>query len=298
MPSQLDLLEYVATAEGVAAERATPIPETSAPARLPQPAPEPPRSRLLLIDANNLVHRLWHSRSSDLPLHERWGFALQRWRRTVQPTHALAIFDGEGDSWRHRAWPAYKGQRDDDPSKRPSGDDWERVKDGCGAAGLQWIQVREIEADDLIASYTIAAGHEGLDVAIISSDKDLMQLARESPRVVQLDPGSGKEWGPAEVFAKWGVWPHSLADVLALAGDSSDNFPGVSGIGPVTAAKLIQEHGELEQLLDRVNVLPAKLSARLAAEIERARLFRRLAGLVTDLQLPVSIESTAWSRRL
>lgn len=186
----------------------------------------PPRPKLLLFDAPNVVHRLYHA-PADIPLADRWGFALSRWRKAIAPDFAIAVFDGAGDGWRHALWPTYKANRNDDPSRRPSATDWLDVRAACDGAGLRWVCVPTVEADDLIASYTAAAVAAGLDVSIVSSDKDLCQLIAESPTQVRtIDPGTGAAKDSAAILERWGVRPDQLADVLALAGDSSDNYPG------------------------------------------------------------------------
>lgn len=251
------------------------------------------RPLLLLLDANNLLHRIWHAPARE-PVAERWGWSLNRWRRAVVPDFAVAVFDGDGPTWRHEVYPPYKAKRDDDPSKRPSATDWRDAKLECDAAGLRWVQVAGVEADDMIASYVAAAMLIQVDVTIVSGDKDLMQLLRDRPNVRQIDPGSGQSMGPADVCERWGVEPNMLADLLAVAGDTSDNYPGVRGIGAKGAAKLINTNGGVDQILDRVNLLPTKLAAKLRAQADEARLFRKLAGLVDDLPLPVSITSATW----
>jgi DNA polymerase-1 len=292
---QLDLLGYVAP-EPVTEPQAT-MAVSTGPHLWEREQPEPLVNRplLLLLDANNLGHRLFHAPSNDRTLAERFGFALNRWRRVVNPDFAIAVFDGEGPSWRHELWPAYKAKRDDDPSKRPSATDWLDIMAECKANRLRFVQVPGVEADDLIASYVAAARRIHVDVSIVSSDKDLMQLIADEPtRVRTIDPGDGKLKGQAECRERWGVEPCMLADLLALAGDDSDNYPGVRGIGAKGAAKLINEHGGVEQILERVNLLKPKLGEKLRAQADEARLFRRLAGLVDDLPLPVSIESATW----
>ncbi len=249
------------------------------------------RGRVLLLDATNLGHRLFHA-PSDRPLFERFGYSLNRWRKQVEPTHALAVFDGPGDGWRREAWAGYKAKRSDDPSRRPSATDWLDIRAECANAGVQAVWRPSVEADDLIASYTAAAIKLELDVSIVSSDKDLMQLVRDEPVEVRtIDPGSGKVSGPAEVRERFGVWPHALPDLLALAGDASDGYPGVKGIGAKTAAKMIADHGDVEQIIDRANLLPGKLRDRMLEGAEMARLCRRLAVVGDDLTLPVDLES-------
>ena len=256
---------------------------------------DPTPTKLLLLDATNLGHRLFHSRD-DRPLAERFGFALDRWRRICQPDFALAVFDPPGNdpTWRHELWPAYKAKRNDDPSKRPSASDWLAIKRECRAARLQATWYGTAEADDMIASYTADATRRGLNVDIVSSDKDLWQLVGPSVRV--FDPGKATIANEATVLERWGVRPDQLADLLALAGDASDNYPGLQGIGPGRAAKLLTEYGDLENLLANAALVPGKVADVLRAGALQARLFRLLSGLVLDVPLLPPITSATWFR--
>ena len=251
---------------------------------------------LLLLDATNIGHRVFHGIDGRVELSERFGFALDRWRRACKPDLALAVFDGEGETWRHNLWPTYKAKRNTDPSNRPSATNWLAIKRECGAAGIKVAQSQASEADDLIGSYTAAAVSEGMDVAIVTGDKGLWQLVRDQPRVRVHDPGNGAIADVARVLDRWGVRPDQLADLLALAGDASDNYPGVPGIGPGTAAKLLRQWGSLDNLLANAALVPGKVSGRLREHAGQARLCRTLAGLVADLPLPVPLDQAGWSR--
>jgi len=254
-------------------------------------------TKLLLIDATNIGHRLFHGHD-DRPLAERFGFALDRWRRVCDPDIALAVFDAPGETWRHELWLTYKAKRSDDPSTRPSASDWAAIKGECRAAGLRCAWAPNTEADDLIGSYTAAAQREEVAVDIVTSDKDLWQLVRASPSSVRvIDPGNGSVADSAVVLERWGVRPDQLADLLALAGDSSDNYPGLPGIGPKLAAKLLAKYGTLDNLLADAALVPGKLSAVLRAGSAQARLFRRLSELVLELPLPVPLADLGWRRR-
>ncbi len=253
-------------------------------------------SRLLLLDATNLGHRLFHARDASVPLPERFGFALNRWRRHVQPEYAVAVFDGPGEGWRSKLWPAYKARRNTDLSARPSATDWVQIQIMCRANGIAVACREQIEADDLIASYTAAAVRHGLDVRIVTSDKDMLQLVREEPTVHVIDPGSGASRSSSHVRADFGVWPHAIPDLLALAGDPTDGYPGVKGIGRKTAALLLEQHGDVEQIIDRAQLLPGKHRDRVLAQVGDLRLFRRLATLVDDLALPVPLKLARWER--
>lgn len=254
-------------------------------------------AKVLLFDATNVGHQVFHSRFDDLPIADRFGFALNRWRRACLPTYAIAVFDGPGDGWRSDVWPTYKATRSDDPSTRPSATHWQSIKAECRASGLMCVEVKHIEADDLIGSYTEAAVRSGYDVDIITSDKDLWQLIRETPTHVRvISPGNGKVHDSESVVDRWGVKPEQLADLLAIMGDTSDNYSGIDGVGPKTAAKLLTEYGSLDQLLDRAALVPGKMSAKIIAQSDKARLCRRLAGLVLDIPLPIALEHAIWSR--
>ncbi len=308
MTDQLDLLGYVAPEPATATlpDLAVRDPYIEAGADEPaggffgapfDPNAPPPWGRplLLVIDATNLGHRLWHA-PSDLPVSERFGFALNRWRKAIEPDFAVAIFDGEGDCWRHAIYPSYKGARDRGPSKRPSATDWRDIQAECRAARLAVVQVPGVEADDLIGSYTAAAVAAGYDVAILTGDKDMLQLVADAPtRVRQHDPNGRDVWGPAEVRAKYGVEPGQLADYLAIVGDKSDNYAGIQTVGHKAAGLLLRQFGNLEAVLANVALIPGKLSERVRDGAEQARLCRRLSGLVTDLELPVAIADCGWA---
>jgi 5'-3' exonuclease len=276
--AQIDLLDYVPREPATTRQSSPTEADRLAPAtvvastdpRPPEPfdpnAPPPwGRPLLLVIDATNLGHRLFHA-PSDLPVAERFGFALTRWRKTIEPDFAVAIFDGPGDGWREAIYPAYKGSRNKDPTKRPSATDWRDIHAACRGARLRVVRVDGVEADDLIGSYTVAAVAAGFDVAILSGDKDMQQLVADSPtRVRQHDPGGRDVLGPAEVRAKYGVEPGQLADYLAIVGDKSDNYPGIVGVGRTRAAGLLAKFGTLEAVLANANLIPGN-RARIVRE--------------------------------
>jgi DNA polymerase-1 len=268
--------------------------------------------RIYLLDANNLTHRLYHS-SPDLyaapdrgyqPINAvaAWVRFLRRFKREHAVDWLVPIFDGEGDGWRAQIFPGYKAGRT--PHDDALTSQWPLVKQLLGAMQLPVVCVPAVEADDLIASYAEAAVKRGLEVVVVSNDKDLAQLVRgDRPgpgSIRQLVPGKkGEMRGPAEALAKFGVGPELLGDLLALAGDKSDSIPGVPGVGFKTAAKLLGEHGNLEQLLDRWSLVPGKMGPKLRDHAEQARLSRRLVELV-DVELPVPLsELRPWvtSRR-
>lgn len=249
-------------------------------------------NHLLVIDGNNLVHRYFHARGG--LANEAIGFAIGRLRRTQQPTHAVIAWDTPGSTWRHELWRGYKADR----PPRPDGLDelFEAVKAQCRAWRLAQASVAGVEADDIIASYAEAAIRSRCEVTIVSSDKDLLQLVRDNPQVRMLDQVRRVLWSPTETRDRFGVWPHSLPDLLALVGDKSDGYAGVPGIGPKTAAPLLELHGGLEQLLERIELVASKSARdRLRTHRETASLCYQLATLRRDIELPIALELATWT---
>src|SRR5690606_17326978 len=177
------------------------------------------------------------------------------------------------------------------------------IRDATRAFSLPCIEEDDLEADDLIASYALEAARQGWDVTIVSSDKDLMQLVgrcadphdgAEGGCIDMLDTMKNQRIDIPEVVEKFGVPPEKVGDVLALMGDSVDNIPGIFGIGPKTASKLIQEHGSLQGALDAAPAMkPGKLRERLIEGREMALLSRELVQLKEDFPLPFPLEDFA-----
>ena len=214
-------------------------------------------SRLLIIDGHAYAYRAFHAirelRSPEgKPTNAIYGFVkmLEKMRTVVQPTHLIVVWDGGLNAERLAALPDYKAQRPEMPSDlRPQFDEIEKF---LAAAGIASYRADGVEADDYIATLARAAA-KSWNVVIASSDKDFMQLV--SARIGLFNPNdkTGTIWGREQVFAKTGVEPEQVADWLALMGDAVDNIPGVSGVGPKTAAELLKQFGSVENLLARVD---------------------------------------------
>ncbi|GEP11375.1 DNA polymerase I [Methylobacterium gnaphalii] len=215
-----------------------------------------------------------------------------------RPTHLGIVFDKSEKSFRKELYTDYKAHRPDAP------DDLKRqmplMRDAVRAFGLHAIEMERYEADDLIATYARQAEARGAGVIIVSSDKDLMQLVSDKIRFYDFESGSkGKPGYRPErnldseaIVAKWeGLSPSQIGDALALIGDTSDNVPGVPGIGLKTAAALIKEYGGLEPLLERAaEIKQPKRRETLLANIDQARLSRKLVALVEDVEVPVALD--------
>ncbi len=245
--------------------------------------------RLLLVDAHAYAYRSFHAIRSlnapdGSPTNALFGFikALHRMVAQVGPSHVLVIWDGGLDEGRMTDLPGYKANRAPTPEglerQLPQLAEW------LDAAGWPQLQRDGTEADDWIGTYARRAEAEGWQVVVASPDKDFLQLVNE--RVGILNPNDKVEriWTVAEVVAKTGVTPDKVADWLALIGDAVDNIPGVSGVGPKTAADLLNRYGSAEAVLERAGeVKSEKLRAALLGAAEDVRRNQRMVRLRCDL---------------
>ncbi len=244
---------------------------------------------LVLIDGPNYVFRAFHairplSNSKGEPTHAVFGYVqmLRSILKELQPTHVAVAFDPRGGTFRNDMYAGYKAHRP--PMPEDLAVQWPHVFEVTRAFSLPLIQIDRYEADDVMATLARQAEREGWDVTIVSTDKDLMQLVGD--RILMLDTMKRIEYGADEVKAKWGVAPDRIHDLLALAGDTSDNIPGVPGIGPKTAAALLEAYGDLEGVLGHASEIKQnKRRENLIHHAGDARLSYRLVAL--DEQTPV-----------
>ena len=255
------------------------------------------RAKLVLVDGSGFIFRAFHAlppmtRPDGTPVNAVFGFTnmLARLIRDHAGTHLAVIFDAGRQTFRNRLYPEYKAHRPEPPEELVP--QFALVREATRAFGLPAIEAPDWEADDLIASYAEAAVAAGGEALIVSSDKDLMQLIR--PGIAMQDPLKQKPIGPADVVEKFGVPPEKLIDAQSLMGDSVDNVPGVRGIGPKGAAKLIAEYGDLDAILAAAPAMkPSKQRDALIEHAEAARISRELVTLRKDAPLPMPIEELA-----
>ena len=199
-----------------------------------------------------------------------------------RPSHMVAVFDKGSKSFRNDLYADYKANRP--PAPEDLIPQFPLVRDAADAFGLPVVEKENFEADDIIATIARSAAADGARVVILSSDKDLMQLVDE--RISLLDPMKGKDISFEQVMEKFGVGPSRVIDVQALAGDSVDNVPGVPGIGIKTAAQLINDFGDLEQLLARADeIKQPKRRQSLIDHADAARISKKLVTLRDDVPL-------------
>jgi DNA polymerase-1 len=254
---------------------------------------------LYLVDGSGYIFRAFHAlppltrKSDGLPVGAVSGFCnmlfklLQDTKAGERPTHLAVVFDTARTSFRNEIYPAYKANRPPPPDDLVP--QFSLIRDATRAFGVAALELDGFEADDLIATYAARASAAGALVTIISSDKDLMQLVVDGHVELQ-DPVKSRSIRTAEVIEKFGVPPSKVVDVQALAGDSTDNVPGVPGIGVKTAAELINSHGDLETLLAHAGeIKQPKRRESLIENAEKARISKRLVKLDDNVPVPVPI---------
>src|ERR1700685_120702 len=242
---------------------------------------------VFLVDGSSYIFRAYHAlpplnrKSDGLQVNAVLGFCNMLWKllRDMppdnRPTHLAIIFDKSEITFRNKLYPDYKAHRP------PAPDDlipqFALIREAVRAFDLPCLEQGGFEADDLIATYARQASEHGATTTIVSSDKDLMQLVTD--KVTMFDTMKDRRIGIAEVIEKFGVPPEKVVEVQALAGDSTDNVPGVPGIGIKTGAQLIVEYGDLATLFKRAGEI--KQPKRREALIEHAELARVSKKLVT-----------------
>ena len=248
--------------------------------------------RLHLVDGSSFIHRAYHairslSNRAGVPTNAVFGYTsmLLKLLRDRDPTHLAVAFDGPSPTFRHEIYAEYKANRP--PAPEDLVPQFGLCRQVTEALAIPALDVPGIEADDIIATLARQGEADGYDVTIVSSDKDLMQLV--GPRVVMYDSMKDKIFDSAAVVEKFGVGPGQLRDLLALMGDSSDNIPGVAGIGPKSAATLLTQHGDLESVLAAAPTIKGKRGKTLVEQADLARLSARLVDLDESVGLEVGV---------
>ncbi len=256
------------------------------------------QNHLYLVDGSGYIFRAYHqlpplTNQHGQPVGAVYGYTTMLWKLAEElgkaegPTHMAVILDKGSHTFRNDMYDQYKAHRP--PAPEDLVPQFPMIRDATRAFSLPCIEEAGFEADDIIATYTKAAVAAGWHVTIVSSDKDLMQLIQ--PGVDMYDTMKNERRGADYVMGKFGVQPEQLGDVLALMGDSVDNVPGVPGIGPKTASKLITEYGDLESVLAAAPAMKkSKMQENLIANADMARLSRRLVALHDSMDLPEPLE--------
>ena len=236
-------------------------------------------------------------KSDGLPVNAVSGFCNMLWKLLtdardtsvgVTPTHFAVIFDYSSKTFRNALYDKYKANRSAPPEELIP--QFGLIREATRAFNLPCIEKEGFEADDIIATYARMAEATGADVTIVSSDKDLMQLV--TANVSMYDSMKDKQISIPEVIEKWGVPPEKMIDMQAMTGDSTDNVPGIPGIGPKTAAQLLEEFGDLDTLLARAGeIKQVKRRENIMANADLARLSRQLVTLKIDTPVDVDLDA-------
>ena len=259
------------------------------------------KGRLVLVDGSGYIFRAFHAlppmtRRDGTPVNAVYGFTamLMKLVDDLQPDHVAVVFDVARKTFRSDIYPEYKANRSEPPEDLVP--QFALVRAATQALSLPLLEAPGFEADDLIATYARLGEDAGLATLIVSSDKDLMQLVRGD--ITMLDPMKQRRIGADEVFERFGVAPEKVIDVQALAGDSTDNVPGVPGIGIKTAAELIQTFGDLDTLLANAETIKQpKRRENLINFAEQARISRQLVTLRDDAPMPLELSALSTPRR-
>ena len=257
--------------------------------------------QLVLIDGSGYIFRAFHAlppmtRGDGMPVNAVYGFTgmVMKLVDDLAPAHVAVVFDSARKTFRNDIYADYKANRTDPPEELVP--QFDLVREATTALSLPQLEVPGFEADDLIATYAALGEAAGMETVIVSSDKDLMQLVRGG--VTMLDPMKQRRIAGLEVEERFGVPPDKVVDVQALAGDSTDNVPGVPGIGVKTAAELINAYGDLDTLLASAGeIKQPKRRENLINFAEQARISRDLVRLRDDAPMPLPLEELKRTER-
>ncbi len=254
---------------------------------------------IILIDAPNLAFRMFFAMErtnmrtlGGTPTWATYGFlkALFDLLDKVKPKAIAAAYDCKEPTFRHKAYEEYKANRPEEMPEELS-IQWPYIREGLESFEIPIYELPGYEADDVIGTLAKKATEEGLNVLILTGDRDAFQLVNEKVKVLVPSKGELKEYGKQEVFEYWNIWPEQVIDFKSLCGDSSDNIPGIKGIGEKTAAKLLAEYENLDNVFKSVQKISQKsLKEKIIAGEKSAYLSKRLATIDTDVPININLK--------
>jgi DNA polymerase-1 len=255
-------------------------------------------SKLILIDGNAILHRAFHAlppltTKRGEPINAVYGFIsmLLRVIQDLKPTHIAVAFDRKEPTFRHEEYEHYQAHRPEmDKRLIPQFDDARRV---INAFGIPIYDQAGFEADDVIGTLAKQAEKKIKEVVIVTGDKDILQLVNNKTRVYLPIRGlsDAKLMGKEEVVEKLGVKPDQVDDYKALVGDPSDNYPGVPGVGPKTATKLLEEYETVENIYKNIKKIPESTAKKLKEGRDSAIISQKLAEIVTNVPVKLDIDN-------
>ena len=261
------------------------------------------KEKVLLLDGNSLAYRAFFALpllTNDQGIHTNatYGFTmmLQKIVEEEQPTKMLVAFDAGKTTFRHESFEEYKGGRQKTPPELS--EQFPYIRKLIDAYNIKRYELPMYEADDIIGTLAKQATAEGMEVVIVSGDKDLTQLADEHVTVYVTRKGITdiEKYTPAHIEEKYGLTPHQIIDMKGLMGDASDNIPGVPGVGEKTAIKLLKEYGSVEALYEAIDGMKAsKMKEKLVANEEQAHLSKRLATIYTEAPVEIALNDIVYA---
>ena len=265
----------------------------------PRKAPSVSQKTIAVVDGNSLIHRAFHALPETMtapdgrPTNAAFGFVsmLVKMIQELRPDGVVAAFDAGKPAFRTEALEQYKMHRPPTPDSLRA--QFPMVHDLLEALDVPIVQVQGWEADDLLGTLAREGERQGLRILLVTGDRDVFQLVSDSVQVVTTKKGLTDiaVYGPAEVEARYGVTPAQVPDYLGLKGDTSDNIPGVPGIGEKTAAKLLQEHGTLEGVIEAAEGMSGKVGENLRAHTGEALASRTVATIACDVPVDIDLGS-------
>ncbi|MCM3469157.1 DNA polymerase I [Brevibacillus borstelensis] len=260
-------------------------------------------SHLVLIDGNSIANRAFYalpllSTSAGLHTNAVLGFTtmLLKVLDEMKPTHVLVAFDAGKVVFRHSEFAEYKGGRSKTPPELS--EQFPLIRELLDAFSIQRFELEGYEADDIIGTLTLRADENNWKTTVITGDKDMLQLVSDNVSVALTRKGVSEieMYTPQEISEKYGLKPLQIIDLKGLMGDSSDNIPGVPGVGEKTALKLLHEYGSVESVLENIDkVSGKKLQENLRENVDKAKLSKALATIMRDAPVEVDVEETAYA---
>lgn len=260
------------------------------------------KNKLILIDGNSITYRAFFalpllSTASGRHTNAAFGFTMMLLRllQDEQPTHVAVAFDKGKVTFRHQFFEAYKGTRDKTPGELS--EQFPIVREVLDAFGIKYLELEGYEADDIIGTLSQKAEQAGLETLVVSGDKDLLQLVSDQVHAILTRKGitETERYDIAKIQERYGLLPQQIIDLKGLMGDSSDNIPGIPGVGEKTALKLLHEFGSVEDVLDHADkVSGKKLQEKLVQHREDALLSKKLAAIFREVPLDYELEQFAY----
>jgi DNA polymerase I len=260
-------------------------------------------SKLIVIDGNSIASRAFYalpllSNSGGLHTNAVYGFTtmLLKLIEEQKPTHFLVAFDAGKITFRHKGYTEYKGGRQKTPPELS--EQFPLIKETLESFGIRRFELEGYEADDIIGTLTLAADQqEGMEVLVVTGDKDMLQLATDKVTIALTRKGISEMelYDPEQIKEKYGLTPLQIIDLKGLMGDASDNIPGIPGVGEKTALKLLHEHGSVEEVLAHSDGLKGKMKEKVQEHADDARMSKELATIFREVPMELDLEGLAYT---